>query len=687
MEYSEKTYTINGTDILVKCARSWDNTLPLVNGEGQTYNLKLTSEGGAVESDLDVEVINLPTLLDQDEVLAGYLYDAYSYNQLALYIWYAWDLNGTPYEGGPRMHFTGTETWTGGSHTYIGEDLGSYGAILPFHGILGQNNGGTYTIEADFPIFEDRAAWANYILTGDTTGCLNSNSEFEIENTKEYFIYNKIQTVTQLRGTVTPTSNAFTWKSQRFLANAEPKLYYGSDYELKLRAPEVVSSKYIGGPGYLIDNYHQENWTSNELEYTGSYYGNMGSYQKAKGTLPSDGTYTYGTTLDTNILIFSTLQDVIDAEESGDMSKAINYYDLEKGNTFVPSTLGTEETATTFGSGTVTSPFVSTYVLSRAGVLNIANVFYTDDNTILTNIKKGLELFGASPYESLVGLTWYPFDVTTICTAVSQNYIYFGSYKYEGVTASKVQNLTSGYINAGTVYVSPLFNSYRDFSPYTELSVWLPYHGYEKLDIEKYIGKSVNIRYYVDILTNTYIIALVANNQIVDTFSGNIGVTLPLSGQNMSEYANNMIRSVMGAAGGVVGGAVSGAMVGSAVPGVGNAVGAIAGGLIGGAAGIATGSYNIAQKPKPKDLTVVRGAFSAGAASYMPQYVIFKYDVHDLIVPDNLTQLYGRPSSSGGKIGSFSGYLKVDTVKLNTDRMTDAEINETIALLKEGIFI
>ena len=566
-------------------------------------------------------------------------------------------------------------------------------AIAPAksHPMCRKNRSNVVNIEADFPIFKNKDALDAYILTGDLSGCINLSDQYDLD-TSTFWIYCHKKQGTLLRGKMTPDDAAGTWISQKFMANKEPVLYFVRDgsFELSLIASGIVASKYVSQPGYTIDYLPEESWTDYSLEYDGNYWGTLPDYQIAKGKVPKDGTYYYGYEFQTNIHIFKNRADAEEAIETGDYSKAINEYDLQEGNTHRPVVTGQGETSTTFGDGTVTSPFVAMYLLDRTEVLNIANVFYTDDQTLLDNIKEGLSLFGAQPYESLVSLTWYPFNVGNICQAVSQPYIYFGSYKYDQVTADRVWSLagsTSSYVDAGTVSIDALFDSYRDFSPYTELSVWLPYHGWEKLEIAKYLNKTVNIRYYVDIATATYVIAMVADNLIVDEFSGNIGVTLPVCGNNQSQYANDMIKSVMGAAGGVVGGAMGGAMVGSALPGIGTAAGAVAGGVIGGAAGIAKGVFEMSQKPKPRDLAVVRGAFSAGAASYMPQYVIFRYDIHQLIVPDNLTELYGRPSSAGGAVSSFNGFLKVNTVKLNTYMITDSEIAETTQLLQSGIFV
>ena len=405
--------------------------------------------------------------------------------------------------------------------------------------------------------------------------------------------------------------------------------------------------------------------------------------------MPKDGTYTYGFYLDTNIPIFSNKEDAEDAIASGDFSKAGNYYQIQDGNTLIPPSFGTAEDTTLFGAGSALSPFVSAYVMGGITLASIANVFYTDNQSVIDNIKDGLALFGSMPFESLVSLRFYPFDVTDVVTASPQNYIYFGSYQHTGISVDKVTALPGDkYINAGSVYIAPLFNSYRDFAPWTSLEVYLPYVGWQKINIEEYIGKTVNIRYYVDIFTGSAVAVLVADGVMKDYFTvSNIGMSLPLCGSNLSEYANSALNGLLGTAGGAVGGALSGAMVGSAVPGIGTAAGAAVGGTIGALGGIAKGTFDMSQKGKPKDLAKVKGSYTAGVGNYMPQYVIFRYIVHDLIVPGNLTQLYGRPSSAGGKVSTFSGFLKCDTIKMDTSGMSDNEVAEVLALLNEGIFV
>lgn len=543
-------------------------------------------------------------------------------------------------------------------------------------------------IETDFPIFENVADLEQYVRTGDATLALNYNDKWQIDKTDYYWIYNNQSSGKLFNGTMTEVSGATrAWHSLKFSANERPVLYFNNDFGLTLNARAIVASKAVNGPGYVIDNIPEEGWTEGRLEYSGPFYGTLESRIEFTGSLPDNGTYNYGISLDTNIPVFRTKAEADHAIQTGDYSQAGNAYGLESGNTHLPVTTGDNDASTTFGDGPATSPFVTSYVCSKNDVLNVANTFYTNDPSILDNIKAGLSLMGSEPFQCLCGLSWFPFDLSKVVTAQTQNYIYFGSYQYQpgSLSIDKVLSYKSnGYLDAGSIYIAPLFSSYRDLAPWTQLQIYIPFHGWESIDIAKYYKKTLNIRYYVDIYTNTYACALVASgggkSYIGDIFSGNIGITLPLSGSNMSEYGNSMLRAVLGTAGGVGGGMLSGAMVGS-LPG------AIVGGAVGGGIALAGGLFEMGQKGTPKDHLMVKGAYSGASAAYMPTNVIIRYDIHNLIVPKNLTELYGRPSSASGPVSSFSGFLQADTFKLSMDNIMDAEAKEIEQYMKEGIFV
>lgn len=692
---SVNTYIIPGYNgsVRVRAEASFDGTFSYINqNDIVEFGYDFTWDDGYENTEEGFELIQKDATEDT-YVLCGYLVpdgdNHHAFIAIGTYYKFADPYSETGWNANASgaYNFNGTVNYTGEqSYTYDGLGTPSYFNTIPLLAAGPYaSDAPDYYFNFPFPIFDSLDHLKEYVISDGEVqdGILNSTTAYDLNDTDYYFIYMQYGSGTLYNGQMTPSGTG-AWKSLKFAANAVPVMYFDENFNLVLEASKIVASKAVTGPGYVLDNIPESQWTLNELEYSGPFYGTVPAKINYTGELPENGTYTYAWQLNTNVYIFKDVDDAREAQETGDYSKSGNGYELDKGNTHQPIKTGTAEGNTIFGSGYGLSPFVTSYICSKNDVLNVANAFYTNDSTLLDNIKQGLELFGANPYEAICGLSWFPFDLNTVATAQAQSWIYFGSYKYEpgGLSIDKVINMkSSGYVNAGSIYVAPIYNSYRDLEPYCEMQIYLPYHGWEKLDIAKYYKKTVNIRYYIDIFTNTYACALVVNNQIADVFPGNIGVTLPICGSNLSEYANSMLRAVLGTAGGTAGGAMTGAMIGGGIPG------AIVGAAAGGFAGLAKGTFEMAQKGKPKDHLMVKGSFSGASSSYMPQYVIIRFDIHNMIVPGNLTALYGRPSSSGGKVSQFSGFLKCDTIKLNTGRMTDAEIAETLSILREGVFI
>ena len=677
--------TASGHIATFEIAKTWDGETVPVIGYTSHYNMHLTGDGYNVTFDYNIEDIYTErTTYDEDNLkIAAYIREVDS--DVRVYMCTAYNYNGTAYTAG-RLWFIGTYQYNQTSGTYDG-DQGQYTFSYTLSGLHDSD----WTFHANFPIFDTMEHWEAYIVSDSLEGCLNLDNEYEVEETKTYHVTMNAANGTLLYGNVTPVSGAtYTQKSMRILANKTPILYFtGDGFQLRLTSGGVVASKAVSGPDYIIDNIPESQWTQNALDYTGYWYGNVDKYAEAKGTLPEAGTYLYGFEFKTDCYIFANQADAEEAEETGIYDKAINAYDVETGYYQIP-VVGVEEAATSFGSGGVTSPFVSTYVCDRTDVLNVANAFYSNDTSIIDNIKNGLELFGAEPFQALCGLKWFPCSLANVVTTAPQNYVYFGSYKYEsaGLSLNKVVGITAnGYIDAGTVTLTPVQQSFRSFEPYCGLSCFLPYIGWQKLRIADYWGKTVNVRYYLDIYTGSCIAALVSNGVFVDYFTGTLGVELPVTGQMLSQYSNSALNGLLGTAGGALGGAASGAMLaGTAGLALGPA-GTAALAVGGAAAGAAVGLFSMSQKGAPKDHNTTKGSFTSSVGAYLPQYVIFRFDVHDLIIPDLLTDLYGRPSSASGKVSGFSGFLQADTLKLNTSGMEDDEASEVAALLKEGIYI
>lgn len=569
------------------------------------------------------------------------------------------------------------------------------------------------TFSTNLPIFETWQDADLYCSTADVNirramikdKAVNYVSDEYETNTEDYYIENYKGLADCVRNSATlATGGAYSYRSMRFQANAKPVLYFNADYSLTLMASGVVASASQAGPLSVIDMMPESAWTEKALAYTGLWYGNIITRMKATGETIPDGQYMYGFNLNTNVYIFENQAAAEQAIEDDDFSNAVNFAEVSTGGGYNPPEFGDDEQETEFGDGGVSAPMCGQYILSSNELMEIANNLFSNTTSVIDAVLDGLKMYGAQPIDVIASLFVYPFDVKTLVNSSTQTYIYFGSYQMTNLSVERIVNYKNAYLDAGTIFLASLQHSYRDFEPYTQLSVYLPYCGWHQIDIGKYIDKYVNIRYYVDLHTGSCIAVLIANGVMVDYFTGQIGAQLPVTANDLRSYSSAVINTILGGAGGIgniaanagsVAAAGGGAIAGAAgAAGIGGAMGAMAG-PVGMAAGMAVGVglttastlFQLEKMGLPKDHAITKGNFTGQLGMSMPQYVLFRYDIFDGVEPNGFNEMCGRPSNASGLVSSFSGYLSCRQVSLNTNGMLDAEIKEVYTLLKGGIYI
>ena len=374
---------------------------------------------------------------------------------------------------------------------------------------------------------------------------------------------------------------------------------------------------------------------------------------------------------------------------SVDIENALNW-DRISGEYPLSNKTGDEDSQTIFGSVFTRSIFTQQYMCNVSAVQDIANALYdTSNGGLWENIKKGVEMFGDSPIESVINLTYYPLNLHTVFTqSESAPDIYFGGYKHtlrQG-SASKIL-YPDGYFSCGTVVLKRSTNTYKDFPPYTRIFVDIPYCGSYEIDPAKYYGKTTELRYYID--TRAYgacVACLIADGHLVDQWNGQLGVGLPMTLTDYSSYANAQIQTLLGNGGQAVSGGLDvaqGAAQASSAAGLALGAAGVAGfGAVAGAKTI----YGLSQNNINK-FNKTRGGSTGMLNQYLPQKAVFTIEIQEEDIPGNFYQLQGGASNAGGTVGSFSGYLEVDQIKLNMPGATENEKAKARALLMGGVFI
>ena len=146
--------------------------------------------------------------------------------------------------------------------------------------------------------------------------------------------------------------------------------------------------------------------------------------------------------------------------------------------------------------------FSQQYIMDAGSLAALADdLFNTAIGGTWEDFKKGLEMYGANPIESVMGLSFWPLNLSEIFSGGTPTYIWFGGYGWQ-IRGGSVKKIVypNGYKSLGSVAIRRTLRNWRDFSPYTRLYVSLPYCGVYELDLTRYYDKTVEVRYFFDLV-------------------------------------------------------------------------------------------------------------------------------------------------------------------------------------------
>lgn len=172
------------------------------------------------------------------------------------------------------------------------------------------------------------------------------------------------------------------------------------------------------------------------------------------------------------------------------------------------------------------------------------NYIYSSPTQVIDNFKK----IWANPMDSIISLALVPFEISDGETKEIK-FCGVGTNINCPTIASRFKILDLEYCE-----VPHRYNSYLDYAPYTQARVWLPFIGFQELDINDIEGATVYCKYYVDIVTGETVVMLkciktmdkygVKYSCITYTFTGNILRQLPLSGNNYQQLYSGILGIV-----------------------------------------------------------------------------------------------------------------------------------------------
>lgn len=175
---------------------------------------------------------------------------------------------------------------------------------------------------------------------------------------------------------------------------------------------------------------------------------------------------------------------------------------------------------------------------------------YSDFDDIIAKVK-GLYNDVAS---AVIMCRYYPVDISWIGGLGTQSNIKLGMIEKAGAvdTISQANALRS--VDIGHVHIGQKYKSFMDMSPYSQLSLYLPWHGFIDLDMNLFNGHDVYVKALYDYLSGTIQYYVFYDNEVlVNTILCKMAMDIPITLQTKNDRDSAIFNNVSSTIGGLVG--------------------------------------------------------------------------------------------------------------------------------------
>ena len=296
----------------------------------------------------------------------------------------------------------------------------------------------------------------------------------------------------------------------------------------------------------------------------------------------------------------------------------------------------------------VDTGFITLYNPTKSQLKSLANYMWSTGFDLDT-FKK---LF-ANPMDAILGMSIVPVAVPN-----------------GGNKEVKVGNISTGVqmneaasqfvtVDCGSLNVQEYWGAYLDYSPYTKAEIYLPYIGIHSISVDDIMGRTVHVKYKVDILSGACCAYVKCGGSILYSFVGQCSCSIPITGNDWTNVVNGAL-SIAASIGSMV------ATGGASAP-----MSTVA---------IASTAVN-AMKPNVEKSGSMGGM--GGMMGVQKPYLILTRPRQAL--PKEQNYYMGYPSFVTVSLDDLDGYTEVESVHLKNINATKQELDEIEALLRNGV--
>ena len=288
----------------------------------------------------------------------------------------------------------------------------------------------------------------------------------------------------------------------------------------------------------------------------------------------------------------------------------------------------------------VDAGFITLYNPTVSQLQALASYMWTNN---LFDVNTWKKIF-ADPMDAIIGLSIVPVNVP----AGSTHALTIGNISTDvSMTEASAQYVT---VDCGSIALDEYFGAYLDYSPYTKIDIYLPYIGIRSLDADDVMGKTLTVKYNVDILSGACTAFVKCGDTVLYSFIGQCASSIPITSQSWTNTINGVLN-IAGAIGTTI--ATGGATAPMAV------------------SSIASTAVN-SMKPQIEKSGGMSG--TGGMLGIQTPYLIVTQPRQ--CIPSSQNNYIGYPAFFTVALDDMRGFTIVESIHLENIPATSAEINE-----------
>lgn len=268
------------------------------------------------------------------------------------------------------------------------------------------------------------------------------------------------------------------------------------------------------------------------------------------------------------------------------------------------------------------------------------------------NFIQDIKLVNSNPIENIIGIKRYPLQVPY---TGSDETVHIGNID-TGVNAKKCARCNTYTFSLG---VPKHYNNFLDYSPYTSVTLYLPFVGVVEVDTNRVVGKSVLVKCSVDFVHGSLVYYLYDYKHcLLGQYAGTCSIDSPITGNNAAQVTSAYIMS-----------------------GGSTAFNLMSGNLIGATMSAISGA-NVMHHYDTK------GSFNSACMSGASGNVVLmvNYPMYQNLKKFNSTK--GRKCNLSKKISDLKGFTVFnDSIKLDDVSLTKNEVEKLKELMISGVYI